>query len=661
MDPASRTTLPRMNPSRTSLLFVALIALLALVSGCMADPPPPVKESAPPATPAEYPTEKTVYIATGSIGSGFNPHIAADQSTVTTAVAAMTLPSAFDPVITPEGTRWVRSAALLTSAEVTGTAPFTVTYRIETDAQWSDGLPVTGDDFTYLWQQMSRQPNVVAPAGYRLIDSVQSSAGGKVVQVRFAQAYPDWRQLFTNLLPSHVLRGAPAGFQTGLDSGKPVSAGPYSVVSIDPTRDEVRLVRNDRYWRTPPTLDQVVLRRAGTVPQMVGSVRSRDSSIVDVGAGPAMATELAAVPGTATRRNPTSRAMTVSVNTRTSTMRDLPVRQAILGMINANLVIAAAAGDEVVTPYANTVYAPTDPGYTPVARDRPAPGQIETLLRGAGYTRGAPQTSSSGSGSTGSGSAGTGESSASSSPSTTPAVSSGADTGASDSSDASGSDDDATSGDSEAAGAESMAPVPTGVAPFQKDGKDLVVRVGAISGDPRSTSGAATIVDQLRAAGVRSEVSELPNSELYGVALTNARVDLVVGWTGLGVPPAAGLASQVDCDQPKPGTEPSLSTPPTPTSVAPGQDGNSSDDSYASNVSGLCNPELIGIAREALSATDPSSLLAQAEPLLAEQAVYLPIYQDTTLVGVTDNVRNVPLDGPIQVGIFGDAVNWELR
>ncbi|NED67240.1 ABC transporter family substrate-binding protein, partial [Streptomyces sp. SID10244] len=114
-------------------------------------------------------------------------------------------------------------------------------------------------------------------------------------------------------------------------------------------------------------------------------------------------------------------------------------------------------------------------------------------------------------------------------------------------------------------------PLPEGVAPYRKDGQDLAVRVGAISGDPRSTSAAANIVDQLRGQGVRASVVALPNNELYGVALTNARVDLVVGWTGLGVPPAASLASQVDCDQPKPGTAPSLSTPPTPTSVAPGE------------------------------------------------------------------------------------------
>lgn len=614
----------------------ALAAVILVASGCMSDPPPPVRETAPPATPAEYPTEKTIYLATDSVGGGFNPHVAADQGTVTTAIAAMTLPSAFQPVETPTGVEWQLQKAFITEAAVTSTAPFTVTYHIHTDAQWSDGLPVTGDDFSYLWQQMSRQPNVVAPAGYRLIDSVQSRAGGKEVQVTFARPYPAWRELFTGLLPSHVLRGAPAGFQTGMDSGKPVSAGPFAIASIDQTRDEVRLIRNDRYWMKPPQLDQVVLRRAGTASQMVQTVRSGDSSIVNLSAGPATAAELASVPGVETRRNPTSRALAVGLNARTSTMRVPAVRRAVLGMIDPGLVTLAGAGDDIVTPFANTVFAPTDAGYSRVDRPRPAPGAIVDLLRGAGFVRAprpavAPESSSS-----------VPSASAQSPTSGSPASSSPS---------AASPDDDTLA---------KVPELPKDIAPYQRDGQDLTVRVGAISGDPRSTSAAANIVDQLRGQGVRSVVVAMPNSELYGVALTNARVDMVVGWTGLGVPPAAALASQVDCDRPKPSTAPSLSTPPTPTSVAPGQNGLDSDDSYASNVSGVCDPALIDLARSALSADDPIPLLEQAEPLLAAQAVYLPIYQDSAVTGRTGKVLNVALSGPIQVSIFGGAVGWEL-
>ena len=44
-------------------------------------------------------------------------------------------------VDSPTGVRWVLQTDFVTSAEVTKTEPFTVTYRIHKNAQWSDGLP----------------------------------------------------------------------------------------------------------------------------------------------------------------------------------------------------------------------------------------------------------------------------------------------------------------------------------------------------------------------------------------------------------------------------------------------------------------------------------------------------------------------------------------
>lgn len=629
-----------------------VVALCALVTtACMASPPEAVQPTVPEPVQAEYPTEKTVFIATNSIGAGFNPHIGADQSPITTAIGAMTLPSAFEPSLGPDGgTVWRRSAALLTSAEVTAQKPFTVTYRIHNDAQWSDGLPITGDDFAYLWQQMSRQPNVVAPAGYRLIDNVQTSGGGKTVSVSFAQPYPAWRELFRSLLPSHVLKGAPAGFQTGMDSGKPVSGGPFAIVGIDQTRDEVRLARNDRYWVTPAKLDQIVLRRAGTAPQMVESVRSGDSAITALGAGPAITTELTTVPGLTAQRNLTSRAMTLNINTRSTAMRSETLRTALLGMIDGSLVTFASAGDDVVTPYSNTVYSPSDPNYLPALRGRPTTAAIEQLMASAGYVRAEPSTSAPIPPDPTAGAAPTTSSSTSKTTSTSPSTTS-----------SSPSDSPTSTPGPSDADLIDVAPVPAGVGQWELDGKPLVVRVGAVSSDPRSTSAAASIVDQLRRAGVRAKVVALPNSELYGVALTNSRVELVVGWTGLGIPPATALASQVDCDKPKARTAPSLSTPPTPTSVAPGQSADDDDANFASNVSGLCDATLIDLARRAVSADDPTPLLSTAEGLLAQKAVYLPFYQDSMLTGLTPAVSGVPLTGPVQVSIFGDSVRWGLN
>ncbi|MEZ5209826.1 ABC transporter family substrate-binding protein [Gordonia sp. (in: high G+C Gram-positive bacteria)] len=633
---------------RRRLAAAAVAGMVAVsATACMADPPPPVRETLPTPTPNEYPDERTVYLATDSIGAGFNPHLGADQSTVTTAIAAMTLPSAFEPVQTPEGIDWRLNSVLLTSAEVSSTEPFTVTYKLVNDAQWSDGLPVTGDDFAYLWQQMARQPNVVGAAGYRAISKVQTSGGGKVVTVTFDEEYPAWRELFTDLLPSHKLRSNPTGFQTGMDKGKPVTAGPFSIYSIDRARDEVRLIRNDRYWSTPPELDQVVLRRAGTLPQMAQTVRNGDTSVVALTAGTSSATEVSAIPGVRSNRMPSARALTVNLNTRAPEMANREVRQAVLGMLNGDVITAAAAGDDVVDRFANTVYFPSDDGYFPVDRARPSPAQVHDWLTAAGYVRGEPRTTASS----------TAPSDAPTSSVTPPSSTSAAPT---------------TSADKD------VPELPVGVAPYLKGDAPLVVRIGATNTDQRTMSAAENIADQLQAQGVRAVVRPMTNTELYGHALAAADVDLVVGWTSAGIDPATALASQVGCQAPPQGTEAGAHTVepetdpaidhsvlPTPTGTAErpapsasGTPGKAAPDAYIGNTSGLCDPALIALATQAMSESDPTSTLRQAEDLLAAQAVYLPIFQDTVFVAVTDEVRGVPLSGPVQVGIFGEAAKW---
>jgi len=633
---------------RTVLARISVIAMAGLVgftaTACMADPPPPVRETLPTHTPNEYPDERTVTVATDTIGAGFNPHLGADQGTVTTAIAAMTLPSPFVPVNTPTGEQWRMNDALLTAAEVVSYAPFKVEYKIVNDAQWSDGLPVTGDDFLYLWEQMSRQPNVIAPAGYRAISDVQTSGGGKVVTVTFSSAYPDWRQLFNNLLPSHTLRSDPTGFQVGMDKGKPVTAGPFQIYSIDRARDEVRLIRNDRYWRKPPEIDQVVLRRAGSPQQMAQTIRNGDSTLAALPTGAASAAELGAIPGVTSGRLPTTRALAVNVNARSESMKSRDVRAAILGMLDGRLITAAAAGDTVVTPFANTVFAPSDADYTPVDRARPTDDEILALLASAGYRPGTPTPRPA---------PPAPSASQTPSPTSTPPALVPADIPA----------------------------LPYDIAPIQADGKDLTVRIGATNADQRTMAAAETMADQLRSRGVRASVVGMSNTELYGSALTAGRVDLVVGWTGVGGSPAAEFASQVACQAPPKGTEagahtvepndeessdqtvlPTTPTAPDATTTSKKPEQNvSADDSYTGNVSGLCDPELIALAEAAMGTDDPTSQLQQAEPLLADKAVYLPIFQDTLFSAVTDRIAGVELGGPIQVGVFGGADRWSLR
>src|ERR1700739_688645 len=193
-------------PRPARRLFVkgaAPVALFGLVlAACPGNPPPaPQSTDTPHVSPPPPQRPTQIIMGIDSIGAGFNPHLLSDLSPVNAAISALVLPSAFRPVPdpnTPTGSRWELDPTLLVSAEATNQNPFTVTYKLRPEAQWTDNAPIAADDFWYLWRQMVSQPGVVDPAGYDLITGVQSLEGGKQAVVTFSQPYPAWKELVRN-------------------------------------------------------------------------------------------------------------------------------------------------------------------------------------------------------------------------------------------------------------------------------------------------------------------------------------------------------------------------------------------------------------------------------------------------------------------------------
>ncbi|WP_298182938.1 ABC transporter family substrate-binding protein [Saccharomonospora sp.] len=262
----------RTNGGRKTPWLVALVlALAGVLVACSNTPPPPVVSSPVAETsepPAETPSQ--IVAVVDDIVGGYNPHLLADASTVTTALSQLLLPSVFRP---SEEDGFTLDDSLMESAEVTSEDPFTVTYRIRPDASWSDGAPIAVEDFSYLAQAMKTQPGVVNPAGYELISSIEPGEGGKLVRVMFSEPYPGWRTLFSNLLPAHLMKDAPGGWRGALAESFPAYGGPFGIKTIDTARGELVLERNERYWEKPAAVDRIVLQRADG-PGMVSALRS---------------------------------------------------------------------------------------------------------------------------------------------------------------------------------------------------------------------------------------------------------------------------------------------------------------------------------------------------------------------------------------------------
>ncbi|MDV8000613.1 ABC transporter family substrate-binding protein [Rhodococcus sp. IEGM 1408] len=371
------TTIGAPGRRRGTAVLAAALALV-VVTGCVADPPPPtvVGEERSDGEAVSL-SAGGVLLALDRVDGGFNPHLLADQGVDTDLVASLLLPSAFGP---GPGGAPVINRDLLVSAEPLGGDGRIVRYTIDHQAQWSDGVPVAAEDFEYLWRQMTTQPGVVDPAGYERIVAVRAGAGGKVVDVEFDSPPEHWQTLFSHLLPGHILKDAPDGFQGAMASLPVMSAGPFMIRVADIGRGEIEFVRNDRYWAGVPGPDQIIVRRATGTGQLGAALRG-PGSLSMVAATPVAGDVARTVPGVRSLSVDAAIQLELGFNTVAPAVDDPAVRRGV----------AAAVDPEVV---ARIVTGEADPSVTPFpfpqASETTTTGDaaaVQRALTGAGFTR----------------------------------------------------------------------------------------------------------------------------------------------------------------------------------------------------------------------------------------------------------------------------------
>lgn len=578
-------------------------------------------------------TDMSVTVAMDGIGPGFNPHVVSDQTPAAVAVADLVLPSMFRPAPAaddPSRLTLQPDHSVLASAEVVTGNPFTVEYRLSNQAQWSDGAPIAVEDFQYLWQQMITEPGVVAPAGYRQITDIRAAGGGgKTVQVVFAQPYHAWRGLFRGLVPAHLLKDLPGGFETALADGIPVSGSRFKVTTVDRGRGQILLERNDRFWGDPAAPDRIVFRRAGTPAQVADAVRGGDVQVLDMRGGAAARSRLEKVGGVQVRRAARARALSLTLNARSKPLRDTRVRRALMALLDPQQLALVGAGSEAgARPVASAVSVPSDPAYRDTAPQRMPRDAARQSLRDAGYVLN----------------------------------SSAADGGA---------------------GGDPRLVVDIGVA----RGDDTARNVAHTIADVWTSAGVDASVDEFDAdvlygaALVSGKVDALVGwSDVDGDLAT--RVASRFGCDGEAVSIETGARVPADAPQgagptPTAGSAPGSTdastagpTPASATSSAPttvptppgGADGDNFDDTRRapSNIGGVCDVRLRPVLQGALHGEiDDDELVAAVDPAVWSLATTLPILQDSGLVGYSSGIRGITLGrGSLARDLFVDAAGW---
>lgn len=336
--------------SRPGLLtIVALLLSAGLLTGCAAspgpapvvDPTPEPSATSPTTTTTSRPPEPvrtSIGVGVTPLLNGLNPHLVSDDTATVESIADLVLPSTF--------WRGVMDTNLLVSAEeIEGPAEQTVRYILSPAAQWSDGNPITGADFIYLWRAMTTTPGVIDPAGYLKITDIRTSDGGRTVDVDFHQRVEDWTGLFRHLLPSHLAQADGSDFATAYFSTIPASGGRYMVANIDRARGMLTLHRNDRFWgEGAAATDVLLLKEITSVSQGLDLLRTGQISYLDVVPSETSVTAYELLPDTQVRLIDGPRQLQLSMSTTSELLSEHAARVELAGLIDVPLIARQAAG-----------------------------------------------------------------------------------------------------------------------------------------------------------------------------------------------------------------------------------------------------------------------------------------------------------------------------
>ncbi len=164
----------------------------------------------------------------------------------------------------------------------------TVSWKIRDGLKWSDGEPLTCDDFLYAYEWVTSPDNVgVILAGWEDVTKFECASDTDMIW-HFGKIYEGYLTLMIAPLPRHYLGAIPvadqvngAGFRPDEIAKMPVP-GPFKYESVTP-QAELRLARNDNF-QNPRTgkaanLDGIIFKWYGDPDAMIAGFRGGEIDV----------------------------------------------------------------------------------------------------------------------------------------------------------------------------------------------------------------------------------------------------------------------------------------------------------------------------------------------------------------------------------------------
>jgi peptide/nickel transport system substrate-binding protein len=377
----------RRRPLRLAVLFPAFALVIAACSGGGGG-------GGDSGTSTATKDGGTLSYAADQEPTGFNYNTSKDNGTSVLNVTVNMFPPVFR--LHPDYSVQLNKE-LMDSAEQTSTDPQTIVYKIKPEAAWSDGTPVSADDFVYLWKNLNgsiKGNDVAATTGYDQIESVKGSDNGKTVTVVFKEPFTDWKSLFYGLLPAQYMAKVPGGWNTGLDKNpeRIPTNGPF-VVSGWEEGQSLTLSRNDKYFGPKAHLDSIVFRFLPESTTQPAALQNNEVDLIYPQPQLDMVAQVKALPDVTSELNIGLSFEHLDFNFKNEHLANADVRKAIATGLNAQELVNRTVKQftDEARPLGNRIWLPGQQWYQDHFGQY-GKGDVAgatKLLEDAGYTKGA--------------------------------------------------------------------------------------------------------------------------------------------------------------------------------------------------------------------------------------------------------------------------------
>ena len=327
-----------------------LSAVVMVLASCTTTIPPPTASLTPDAPQRGG---RVVIATTGNVRT-LQP-VLAGSDVIPLIYAGLTRPDSKNGSLTPD------------LADTFSLSPdgLTANYRLREGLVWSDGTPLTAEDYRYALHAVARSKATVAKSRFQdiagwtdyvqgrasSVSGIEIAANGRDITVHLTRVFcaalsnlaftPLPRQRFVGSWDDRTTDTTKSIDQSPLNEAPPVSSGPFVLKQFTPDVQTV-LAPNDRYWRGRPLIDELVFKVYSGVAATNGALLTGEAHLARV-APVDVATISQSAPAYTLHQLPGIGEYTFvgwnQASSRAPWLRDIRVRQALAYGLDVDLII----------------------------------------------------------------------------------------------------------------------------------------------------------------------------------------------------------------------------------------------------------------------------------------------------------------------------------